>query len=56
MKVNRYKHRLENTFYVTPAIVWEWRPTNSTVNKQKSYTIGLEFAKVGLYMDIVLGK
>ena len=54
MKVTRYKHRLEHTFYVTPAIVWEWRSTNATVGKQKTYTVGLEFAKFGLYMDLSL--
>ena len=56
MRVTRYKHRLENTFYVTPAIVWEWRSTNATVGKQKTYTVGLEFAKFGLYMDIIFGE
>ena len=55
MKVTRYKHRLEHTFYVTPAIVWEWRLTNSKSNK-KIYTVGLEFAKFGLYMDIIFGE
>ena len=55
MKVTRYKHRLERTFYVTPALVWEWSYTNST-NKQKTYTVGVEFAKWGLYMDLVFGK
>jgi len=56
MKVTRYKHKLENTFYVTPGILWEWRSTNSTINKQKTYTVGLEFAKWGLYMDIIFGE
>lgn len=55
MKVTRYKHRLEHTFYVTPAIVWEWRLTNSK-SKKKIYTVGLEFAKFGLYMDIIFDK
>ena len=55
MKVTRYKHRLEHTFYVTPAVVWEWRLTNST-SKKKIYTVGLEFAKFGLYMDIIFGE
>ena len=55
MKVTRYKHRLEHTFYVTPAIVWEWRLTNSK-SKKKIYTVGLEFAKFGLYMDIIFGE
>ena len=55
MKVTRYKHRLEHTFYVTPAVVWEWRLTNST-SKEKIYTVGLEFAKFGLYMDIIFGE
>ena len=54
MKVTRYKHRLERTFYVTPALVWEWSYTNST-NKQKTYTVGLEFTKFGLYMDLTFG-
>ena len=55
MKVTRYKHRLEHTFYVTPAIVWEWRLSNSK-SKMKIYTVGLEFAKFGLYMDIIFGE
>ena len=55
MKVTRYKHRLEHTFYVTPAIVWEWRLTNSK-SKKKIYTVGLEFVKFGLYMDIIFGE
>ena len=54
MKVTRYKHKLERTFYVTPALVWEWSYTNST-NKQKAYTVGLEFAKWGFYMDLIFG-
>jgi hypothetical protein len=54
MKVTRYKHRLELTFYVTPALVWEWSYTNST-NKQKTYTVGIEFARWGFYMDLIFG-
>ena len=56
MKVTRYKQRLELTIYVTPAIVWEWRSTYSTIGKQQTYTVGLEFAKFGLYMDIIFDK
>ena len=55
MKVTRYKHKLENTFYITPTLVWEWAYTNKTM-KRKNYTIGIEFAKWGLYMDIIFGE
>ena len=55
MKVTRYTHRLERTFYVTPALVLEWAYTNST-NKQKTYTAGIEVARWGFYLDLILGK